>query len=203
MINDQFYRQRRNLMLISMLVIFFNTTAGRIERLNILGTEIKLQNPDSLPWILGIILFYYLIRYTQYAHEIENKGFKDRWLQSADRYLSVKLLHREFNMKDSKLRATYPDLEQIKIEQFMMYRTGSFRNTAFASYCGIDGGHIIDFNKIPVSKVEQFLPLLRAAFYVMVRTRLVTDYILPAVIAIIAFLTYWPGTPSLWMVHPK
>lgn len=203
MIDEQFYRQRRNLMLMSLLIIFFNTTAGKIEKINVLGTELAFQNPNSLPWILGVILFYYLIRYAQYAHEIENKGFKDRWLKRADGYLAIKLLERELKKEKSQVRLTYPDLKQIKIEQFMMYRGGQQKNTAFSTYCGKDGGLVIESNGVPVTKTDQIMPFIRAAIYIMLRTRLVTDYALPVVLAMIAFLTYWSGTTSLWMVHSK
>ncbi len=59
-------RQRRNLMIISVLMPLYFLSGATIEQIILLGTKIQLQNPSVVSWGLCIFFAYALWRYRQY-----------------------------------------------------------------------------------------------------------------------------------------
>ncbi|WP_283743818.1 hypothetical protein [Sideroxydans sp. CL21] len=195
-----FQRQRRNVILMASVVIFINTTGAKLAKVNILGNMLDIANPTAMPKIFGIVLGYFLWRYFQYTHEIENKGFKERFHRRAEHYLGPYLLKREFLRKDSKLAQHFSRSKDIKVNDVTMFHSAMPPNTAAASFehkddMKVDG--VIDENELHVSDVELILPFIRASIYIVVRTRLVTDYVFPPMFAVLAFSTYFSCVQSL------
>lgn len=186
-----FNRQRRNLVLMSVLVLFVNVTGAELSKINLLGNEVTLRNPDSLPFYLAIILGYFLIRYFQYMHDIEDKEFKTRFFRKTERNLEPYILRREYNNDASGLKDYYPNLKDLEyIKPLTMFNDAMPPNIAAASLCGKEGGSVFDINEIPVSNSELLIPFVKSALYIVFRTRLFTDYIFPIVMCILAFLSY-------------
>ena len=203
MSDENFYKQRRNLLWVSSLVVFLNTTAGTIEKMTLLGTEIKFANPKLVPWILGGVVAYLFVRYLQYAHEIEDKGFKTRFWARCERYLGPGILKREHKVQNSKVRRAYPDIRGIRIEKVQLqdqYENGLKVKTAEASFVGKGGGAVVTLSGYPVSTYDLVWPAIRAAIYIILRTRLVTDYIFPIAFSLFALATFWWGFPKLLLI---
>lgn len=187
---ESFFKQRRNLLASALLVAFLNIAGGSIKKLNLLGNEIEFSNPAAIPFALGVALSYFLVRFLQYANEIEDKGFKERFLARVEYYLGPYLMKREFKKEHSHLRQCYPKLGAIEIDSFVMFSPAMPLNTAAISFVGKDGGVVVDENELHVSNRELIVPFVRAGIYITFCTRLVTDYVLPLLVAIFAYSTY-------------
>jgi hypothetical protein len=188
---EAFFKKRRNLSATALLVAFINVAGGELRKLNLFGNEIEFTNPNAIPAALGIALTYFVIRYLQYAHDVEDKGFKKRFYGRVERYLAPYVMKREFKRPNSVLSRCYKDLSEIQVEDFIMFDRAMPRNTAAASFVGKEGGQLVDENELTVSNWELLLPFVRAAVYIVFRTRLATDYVLPIIIAISAYGTYF------------
>lgn len=186
---EAFFKQRRNLIATALLAIFLNVAGGELKKLNLLGNEIEFTNPSAIPAALGLALTYFVIRYLQYAHDVEDKGFAKRFYERVERYLAPYVMKREFKRPNSYLSQCYKELNEIEVESFTMFHEAMPPNTAAASFVGKQGGTVVDEN-VDVSNWELLLPFARAAIYIVFRTRLATDYVLPIVIAIAAYSTY-------------
>jgi len=68
-ISDGLLRQRRNLMVISMLMPLFFLSGASIEKINLLGTVISVSNPVVIKYALAALFGYFLLRYWQYYQE--------------------------------------------------------------------------------------------------------------------------------------
>lgn len=79
-IRDGFVRQRRNLIIMSLVVLFSELAGLKIEKISIFGNEATIGKPELVTITLWIFLFYWLIRYYQYFHEIGDKGFLGSFL---------------------------------------------------------------------------------------------------------------------------
>lgn len=201
--DDLFQRQRRNLVLMSSLVLFVNITGGEITKIRLLGNELILRNPSTLPLLLAIVLAYFFLRFAQYAHEVENKGFRDRFFKRIELYLGPYLLKREFYNPKADLRRNYPNIADIEIEgPVTMFHKAMPENTAAVTFVGKQGGAVIDYSDLHVAKRELIWPYVRAGFYICVRTRLVTDYVLPVFLTIAAFASFIKEFPTLWTFAP-
>ena len=194
--NELFYRQRRNLILMSLLVVFINAVGGNITKINILGNEMNLSHPEVMPTIFGFVLAYFLWRFFQYAHEIDNKGFKDTFLLRVQTYLKHYLLKREYFKNESKLRPFYPNIKMLRVETvslFWIKAPNEFEpvlpNAVIIRLITSANNHEI-VNNEPVSILELMLPSIRASIYIIFRSRLATEFIFPPVFSFIAFATY-------------
>lgn len=199
MSEDLFQRQRRNVILMASVVIFVNITEANLTTVNVLGNTLNIGNPAAMPKIFGIVLGYFLWRYSQYAHEIENKGFKDRFYKRAEYYLGPYLAKREFLKKGSTLIQHFSRLKDIKVTDVVMFHSAMPPNTAAVSFEDKDDMKVkgtVD-SELPVSNIELILPFIRAGIYVVMRTRLATDYFFPAMFAVLAFSTYFSWVKSL------
>ena len=62
-------RQRRNLVVISLVMPLFFLSGASINEINMFGTVIKLQSQSGVNIVLFAIYFYFLWRYFQYYLE--------------------------------------------------------------------------------------------------------------------------------------
>ncbi len=72
-----FVRQRRNLIVISLVALFAETSELSVNKLNVFGNELVIRNPVTVSIALGIALLYWLYRYYVYFHDLGDKGFRD------------------------------------------------------------------------------------------------------------------------------
>lgn len=201
---EAFFKQRRNLIALSLIAAFINVAAVKLDRLNILGNELQISNPKALPIALAVGLTYFVIRYLQYMHDVEDKGFKKRFLSRAEKHLAPYLLRRELHDQTSELARTYAkkNIEDLIVDEFLMFHEAMPPNTASASFIPKNGGMVVEENNLKVSNKELILPFIRAGLYVTFRTRLVTDYALPLLLSGVAYATYVPrvsASVSQWL----
>lgn len=189
MLDEHFVRQRRNLILMSALVLVVNLGQASLDRISLLGNEIVFSNPATLPTILGVVLGYLLIRYLQYAHEIEDKGFSSRFYRRVEKTLAPRLLKREFKRSGSWINPPYQELRSVEIESFLMFDEHVRPGYAEMEVVGKEGGQVLE-HTVPVSWHELVLPFIVAASYVCIRTRLVTDFAFPLAFAGAAFASF-------------
>ena len=166
------------------------------------GSEIAFNNPSALPWICGVLLFYFLFRYVQYSHEIQDKGIMSRFLQRVEKHLFPVIIRKEFNKPGSLLRNKFKTLKtwrQIKKDRFLWSRVngGLPLNTVHMALVEQGGGTIHTFTNVKVYKRNLIWPITKSFFYIVIRTRLGTDYILPYILAFFGFSSYWHWIPNL------
>lgn len=191
MIEEHFNKLRRNLVLMSVLVLFVNVTGAKLNKVNLLGNEITLPNPDSLPLYMAIVLLYFLVRYVQYMHDIEDKQFRTRFFKRVEKNLEPYILNREHRNEKTGLKMHYPDINSLEYYgSLTMFNEAMPKNTAAASFCGKEGGAVIDLNEIHISNYELIRPFILSALYIIFRTRLVTDYVFLIAICLLAYSSY-------------
>ncbi len=71
---DEFYRQRRNLILISVILFFMLSSGLDLQEIDVWGNKLKLHNPDGILTFLWIVWAYWVWRFWVYALEYPN-GF--------------------------------------------------------------------------------------------------------------------------------
>jgi hypothetical protein len=109
-ISDGLLRQRRNLLLISLLTPLFFLSGASIDRINILGTIITINNPEVVKYSLVILFGYFLLRYWQYYQE-------ETYVKDMHREMHQYLYHREMSYLNKKARekAKFLDSEFIRV----------------------------------------------------------------------------------------
>lgn len=62
-IYEGFVRQRRNLMVMSVVLLLVESADVRFSELNLLGTKFTIENPDVINLGLWVAFLYWLYRY--------------------------------------------------------------------------------------------------------------------------------------------
>jgi hypothetical protein len=65
--SEGFVRQRRNLMLSSLILLFSEVTELTVEKLTLFGTELLIGKPQAVTMALWIATLYWALRYYQYS----------------------------------------------------------------------------------------------------------------------------------------
>lgn len=197
-----FLKQRRNLILMSVMVSFLNITNAKLEEISLLGNKITINNPESIPFILIFVLGYFLIRYFQYSHEIDNKGFKEKFLKITEKKLSSNILKREYNKDNSELKKVFPSINDVIVTEFIFFHEAMPKNTAAVTFEPKEDGVVLDDNDLHIENKELIIPFVMSGFYIVFRTSLVTTYVLPVVFSIFAFSTYCEPLNVFFGINP-
>ena len=90
-----FTRQRRNLLLLSILMPLFFLSGAELEKINLLGTVITIKNQAVVKWFIALVFAYFFIRYWQYYREEHcTKNIGNELRRSMYRPESKLLAHR-------------------------------------------------------------------------------------------------------------
>ncbi len=79
--DDGFVRQRRNLIIISFLLLFAHDTGLKLEEINVLGNTAELAKAFRIEPVLWTAWVYFLWRYWQAFHEYKERGFLNIFLE--------------------------------------------------------------------------------------------------------------------------
>ena len=104
-----FIRQRRNLIVISLILLGVEAFGLEIKRINALGNEILIQNPGMVNVALWLAWAYWFIRYYQYFHDLQDRGFKTAYAAKMSE-LMIKAAFRQ-GVQHDKIHADRPTLE--------------------------------------------------------------------------------------------
>jgi len=188
--NSGFIRQRRNLMIISLVLLFSEVTELKIEKLSAFGTELKIGEPQAVNWALWVAGVYWLWRFYQYSRPIFKgtiQGAIYQRTQETSLPVVLKKVLREnpnflerledvpaeptISIKESSFWGQGRDYLEVQIS---LYKEAvSPRATATQSL----GDHKIRLTGSDLRPLRR-----RAWFYLIVHTTLFTDLILPYVL---------------------
>lgn len=183
-VEENFIRQRRNLIMISLVLLFAEMSEIEISKINVFGNEIVLKNPETILITLWAAFFYWLVRYYQYFRDINDKGFKTKFHEKIEKISSKiafkKLMEKKkddaYISKDGKrVRNIIPSIYKIN-----KYKLTFIKGTVeYLVEKNIDGFGSVDYAAIDLSLKDLFLPTLLSGFHVIFNTRLATEYLLP------------------------
>ncbi len=188
---DHFIKQRRNLILISLLVIFAHAANVTFERsMNFLGFGIAVGNPRVIPTFMVIVFFYFCWRYVSSLNAIE--GFsrmgmyiEERTSKYARLYLiktvcqKTKLQSFEFQYNKQKQYDQYGD-----VIQDYRYHLSSLKSDISSEKKKALGL----FKSFEVKGWPLFILKLKALILSVIYDVAFAEYIFPILLAMLAFL---------------
>lgn len=189
---ENFHKQRRNLILLSFTVIFFNLTGAEISNINLLGNEIYLPNNEILPAILFLVLLYFLIRYGQYVHGIKDKTIVSTLDDALER--SVGML--AFRVLDKAKYRSIIDARENGTVSFRAQcalplsgpKTGSFPLIVYDRKDRTNS-HLFEA-PVDVTKKMYIIGTIDSYIYLIFRTHLFTEFFFPVLLCFLCFLSF-------------
>ncbi len=189
--SDGLLRQRRNLLLSSLLLIFIKIAEVEIEKLSILGLKFEsFGNPQSIYLVIWVLFFYFLFRYYQYFMQ---EGIRNISLASYNDLEKRILLLADQYAKDihSSARCEQRQLISIKSQNWCFGIDVPVENERGDSKTKRER---IKFDSKIILKTK-----ILSGFVLCFNHTVITDYILPVVIAIFTIVYCFKGGDSSLM----
>lgn len=182
---DAYIRQRRNLFIISLVLLFVETSNLTLPKLNVFGNELLIKDPIAVNYALWWAWFYWLVRYLQYLGHV--RGLSELWDVYSGRL-------------DSWVRELVRRRAILKCQSPESYYFKDITSKSFGLWCVLHGENI-PVEGPPRSHREEdrttilnfgdlLLPRIRAWIFVIFGTRSATEYVLPIIVAL-APGVYW------------
>ena len=183
--SEHLHRQRRGLIVTSVILCFMKYGGITINRISILGIEIQFANIHALYLFIWIIWLYFLIRYYQFFMQ---EGLMNIKLSYWDKF-------RELSR--TKITKIVKDIYPRSVGGFDSYNWYNLEkiNWRIRRYSGIE-----KIKKDPYANTEQFVfamdislfslwkEILKSYYHVIVNRTVITDYVLPLAVAAFVFI---------------
>lgn len=190
--SDGLLRQRRNMMALALILIFFKFAGVEIEKLTFLGVEFKsFKNTSAVYSAIWIFFWYYVFRYYQYFSQEGWEKLKAVYFEEMNSrvanycYELTKAIHPSGSYvpfdqnlgkhKQLKIKVTYPEKKD-------------------------DHGKVERLDKvIPLSRVKVFICRVRTFMKMFFNTSLITDYLIPFFLVLFAIFYCFNGSESSFL----
>lgn len=132
-------RQRRNLLFISFLLPLIIGSGANIEKINLLGTVININNPDIIQYLSGILFLYFLLRYWQYYTE-------ETFIKDMHREFKEYKYNKEDTVLRNKIKSEMNFIQSNNIE-ILFANPLYFNGSRYTFQENIEDEYIFPFNK--------------------------------------------------------
>lgn len=187
-------RQRRNLLIVSIAVIFFYLGSIQITEINLLGTKILLENEAAVHISLWIFFIYFGYRYTIYYLEEPLERLLYDYQTILDRLAEPKLKRLALKQNNQNLDADI--LRQVVFDRrFSLIKSGNYKSLSWltAETNGCHAGDLRSNNQhrdVHVSSIywKSYFLFHRfcAAIILSAKDSRVSDYWLPFLFATVS-----------------
>lgn len=185
--SDGLLRQRRNLFGLSALIWFLKFGEVEIEKLSFLGIEFKtFSNPDAIYVAIWLAWFYFAFRYYQYFVQEGLTKLCMAYTELLDEICAptVTRLVREEYPDDFREDCGYRTLKKWDWVYHGQQQTGQDKKT---------GEMKVENFEMKFSPWWLWKEILWSFWHIMINRSVVTDYILPILLALYIVVTAWVG----------
>lgn len=198
-LREGFIRQRRNLIISSIVLLFSQASGMSIKKLSVFGNDIELAHPHSITALIWVATIYWLIRYYQYLRDLPSTGTKDIYYRKFAAYIP--------NVALNRLKAKRPDLLAIpkdqpnakvylKLVEYVCFeKSEKFHIGTVASKIIINDVNYAseqDVGPIDVIIENKYLlkPKLFTLLHILLHTTKFTEYVLPILIFLMSVIYF-------------
>lgn len=185
-IRENFTRQRRNLIAMSLVILCFEFLGVQFHTLNLLGNKVDIKNQNLVHFALWSVLGYYLWRYWTYFNDIGDKGIINSFYCWRRKHIQEIIIAQA--LESDKIKSFIKINEALSIGETSVNCKKSTPATEFGfvrfNFYEETPGALIKQESIDfiVRDWELLIPSIRAAFHLVFRTRLFNEYLFPFII---------------------
>lgn len=173
--NSDLLRQRRNLMLISGMLIMFDFAQVSIAKVSILGTELIIGKPTVLIMVAWALWAYFFLRYYQYVREEKDlkilSTFSDYFNRLVRDYAKLKAVQDKYGQQ-------YSD--------FRLRRVGYLKWEYALQGYDTSKGETIDQTSKSIPFIYIIFWFIKSLVFLAANTPRITDHVLPIIIALLS-----------------
>jgi len=192
---DTFRRQRRNVMLVSLILVFYQTSGVVFKEINIFGNKLELTDPSQISIVLWIVWAYFFWEYFIYYRTVRERFtnfFHDK-MDSLIKKKGIELFKKEVIANDKfPVKPPYdfdkPALSGISVtaREWRYYKINIPDITVKNEESGDE--HRIRNHSVDIKVPRLFWPAIISFVSVVLTTRWFTEYYLPFFLAVLPIL---------------
>lgn len=176
--NADLLRQRRNLIVVSMILLIFDFAHVKIGQVSVLGTQLLIGDAEILMYTAWALWAYFLLRYYQYWNAEPRRpirtSYGEQMLHCSREYADGPAFQHDYPTKKGNIELRRKSSWSY-VHQDMSYEPRV-------------GGMLVAA-EIPISFPRLLWWKLRSTWHVVVHTPHATDHILPFTLAMAALIT--------------
>jgi hypothetical protein len=174
--DEDLKKARRNLLVISVLLIIFDVASVSVGKVSVVGTELVVGRPEVLRVLLWVFWAYLLLRYCQLLGAQADLGIRTAFIDRLNKYIRSRL--GELGKK------AFPSWNQnlAYIGAINLRRVGFRWEQPLRQYDPKKGGEV-EIGAFFAPRWLLALSVLRAAFFVIFATPKFTEFVLPLLLA--------------------
>lgn len=177
--DDGLNKSRRNLIVVSVVLVIFDVAAVSITKVSVLGTELLVGNPAVVHAFLWVLWAYLLVRYAQFLGAENDLGIRNAFLQKMDRLLIHKIAETS-QLQEPRWQANLGEIGYSRLTRTgLTWRQRLFRYEP-------SQGESVELTPASIPGYIVIFALFRASLYVAFMTPKATEHIFPLVLAIAA-----------------
>lgn len=194
-----FLRQRRNLIVGTLILLFLETTVSPPDKVNILGVTLEITRREYIIYWLWLFTFYWLIRFFQYLPRLNTiKIHAQNEFRASLKKLLKPIADRELNkFEEAKIREDriyYVRESDIFIPEAIKFGRILFNWSSVSQKDKASGKDISRFtaethDDIAVGRLRSIYFNVVSGLDVCVRTPIFTEYVVPILLFIAAAIS--------------
>lgn len=177
--DDNLSKSRRNLIIVSVLLIIFDVAAVSVAKVSVLGTELLVGNPKVVTLFLWVLWAYLLLRYLQQLGAQTDLGIYEKYVERMNHLLCEKMAQigkREFPEWSGNL---------AEVGYQLLDRHGLTWTQPVLKYDPQQGKQV-ELGILRVPAPIMIASIVRSCSFVALATPKATDHILPLLLAVAA-----------------
>lgn len=196
-LSESLLRQRRNLLITSLLLFFLHQSGASIEGLSISGANIKLSNPKAIYQGLWLLFFYFNFRYFQHYLDEGRHKLNSKWdeIFANNARELTNLYVRDIAAKTGVGGSP----EHLPSSELRKSGFLSWQVAKHSIYWLTLNNQRVDFPyDVPIPLKVLWRPIVRTCYEVIVLRSIFTNYALPFIFSAFVLGTCgfseWPGS---------
>ncbi len=196
-VRERFERQRRNLIVMSIVLAAYSALGLEIKTINFLGNVFAVSKSEYIKAALWLFFAWFFIRYYQYYRVIDNKEFSrkyDQWVYDKVKKIALAKYKKEDahkRLEENPLaRHVEYDVKSVEVygKSHNSWRVGISGNATWSSE-STRGGQSFSEKNIVISNRELFFVKITALIKLFLQTPYFTEYIVPFLLSFFAIVT--------------
>ena len=168
-----FVRQRRNLIIITIILAIIEIADLRLKTINILGNVFDIGHPEVIPWFLWTAFGYFLLRYSQYLNSLQNVSIKRDYKKQLEIFSNAEvsdLIYRREGIRMFAITDRIVNEENNIITNIVIHAKYEIDNNTKHKEYEFKG-------------VKLLLLKFKTIKYLVIESHIITEYILPFILA--------------------
>lgn len=192
----RFERQRKNLMISSLLMMVYIWVGLEFKTINLLGNQATIRNEGKAENVLWLIFLYLLIRYVQCFLTIKNEEFTSynhvyltKYVKSLASKINKKRAISDILKKEPRASDFQYENNDVSIfEKNPHYWTVGVRGNISYNLEQSSKSRGLESIRIRISRRQLYIHRLRSGCKIVFLTPYFTEYLLPFVLAVAAII---------------